>query len=204
MQEFFRVINAALIVYLLLIVLRIMSTWLGGMAPGGAARTFTHYLRQATDPYLQLFYRFSFLRAGGLDFTPMAGVFVLVVASEMTRQLANAEQVTAGDFLGVAVFAAWRMASVVLLMFLVACIARFAILRFLGRTDTPLARMVQALSQAPVRAVARYVPLGEHGSEVNYLLVTSVLLFGIWVVGRVVTDLLVRYLFTFGQTVGMG
>lgn len=204
MQDFFRVINAALIVYLLLIVLRIMSSWLGGMAPGSAAGTFTHYLRQATDPYLQLFYRFSFLRAGGLDFTPMAGVFVLVVAAEMTRQLANEEQVTAGSFLGVAVFAAWRMASIVLLMFLVACIARFAILRFLGRTDTPLARMVQALSQAPVRAVARYVPLGEHGSEANYLLVTGVLLFGAWVVGRVVTAWLVPYLFTFGQSGGFG
>lgn len=202
MQDFFRVIHVALIVYLLLIVLRIMSSWLGGTAPSDAVRTVTHYLRQATDPYLQLFYRFSFLRSGGLDFTPMAGVFVLVVAAEMTRQLADQQQVTGGFFLGVAVFAAWRMLSIVILVFLVACIARFVTLRFLGRTDTPLARMVQALTQAPLRAVARYLPLGEHGSEVNYLLVTSVLLFGIWIAGRVVAGLLVPYLLTLGQTFG--
>lgn len=202
MQDFFRVINVALVVYLLLIVLRIMSSWLGGTAPNDAVRTVTHYLRQATDPYLQLFYRFSFLRSGGLDFTPMAGVFVLVVAAEMTSRLADQQQVTGGYFLGVAVFAAWRMLSIVILVFLVACVARFVTLRFLGRTDTPLARMVQALTEAPVRTAARYIPLGEHGSEANYLLVTSVLLFGIWIAGRVVAGLLVPYLLTLGQTLG--
>lgn len=202
MQDFFRVINIALIAYLLLIVLRSMTSWMRGMAPGAAANTIARYLRQATDPYLQLFSRFSFLRSGGMDFTPLAGIFVLVVASEMTRQLANQQRVTAGYFLGVTVFAAWRMLSVVVLVFLVACVARFVILRFLGRTDTPLARMVQALTQAPVRAVARYVPLGEHGSEANYLLLASVILFGIWIVGRVVAETLVRYLITLNQPLG--
>ena len=196
MQDFFRVINVALIVYMLLIVLRIMASWFRGVAPGGAANTLTSYLRQATDPYLQLFQRFTFLRAGGMDFTPLAGIFVLVVASEMTRQLANQQQVTAGYFLGVSVFAAWRMASIIVLVLLVACVARFVTLRFLGRTDTPMARMVHALAQAPVRAVARYIPLGENGSEANYLLITIVILFGIWIVGRVVTEFLVRYLFS--------
>ena len=196
MQDFFRVINVALIVYMLLIVLRIMASWFRGVAPGGAANTLTGYLRQATDPYLQLFQRFTFLRAGGMDFTPLAGIFVLVVASEMTRQLANQQQVTAGYFLGVSVFAAWRMASIIFLVLLVACVARFVTLRFLGRTDTPMARMVQALAQAPVRAVARYIPLGENGSEANYLLITIVILFGIWITGRVVTEFLVRYLFS--------
>lgn len=202
MQDFFRVINVALIAYLLLIVLRSMSSWLRGMAPGTAANTVANYLRQVTDPYLQLFHRFSFLRAGGMDFTPLAGIFVLVVAAEMTRQLANQQQVTAGYFLGVTVFAAWRMVSVVVLVFLVACVARFVILRFLGRTDTPLARMVQVLTQAPVRTVARYVPLGEHGSEANYLLLASVMLFGIWIVGRVAAETLVRYLITLNQPFG--
>ena len=196
MQDFFRVINVALIIYLLLIVLRIMASWFRGVAPGDAVNTFVNYLRQVTDPYLQLFYRFTFLRAGGMDFTPMAGIFVLVVATEMTRQLANQQRVTAGYFLGVSVFAAWRMASIIVLVFLVACVARFVTLRFLGRTDTPMARMVQALAQAPVRAVARYIPLGENGSEANYLLITIVMLFGIWIVGRVVTGFLVGYLFS--------
>ena len=196
MQDFFRVINVALIIYLLLIVLRIMASWFRGVAPGDAVNTLVNYLRQVTDPYLQLFYRFTFLRAGGMDFTPMAGIFVLVVATEMTRQLANQQRVTAGYFLGVSVFAAWRMASIIVLVFLVACVARFVTLRFLGRTDTPMARMVQALAQAPVRAVARYIPLGENGSEANYLLITIVMLFGIWIVGRVVTGFLVGYLFS--------
>jgi YggT family protein len=196
MQDFFRVINVALIIYLLLIVLRIMASWFRGVAPGAAANTLINYLRQATDPYLQLFYRFTFLRTGGMDFTPLAGIFVLVVASEMTRQLATQQQVTAGYFLGVSVFAAWRMASVIVLVFLVACVARFVTLRFLGRTDTPLARMVQALAQAPVRTVARYIALGESGSEANYLLIAICILFGIWIAGRIVTEVLVRYLFS--------
>jgi uncharacterized protein YggT (Ycf19 family) len=196
MQEFFRVINIALIIYLLLIVLRIMASWFRGVAPGTAANTLTNYLRQATDPYLQLFYRFTFLRTAGMDFTPLAGIFVLVVASEMTRQLATQQRVTAGYFLGVSVFAAWRMVSIIVLVFLVACVARFVTLRFLGRTDSPMARMVQALAQAPVRTVARYITLGESGSEANYLLITIFILFGIWIAGRVVTEVLVRYLFS--------
>ena len=202
MQEFFQVINIALICFMVLIVLRIMSTWFRGTAGDGAVNTIGHYLRQITDPYLQLFYRFTFLRAGGMDFTPLAGIFVLVVASEMTRQLANQQQVTLGYFLGVSIFAAWRMASIVVLVFLVACVARFVTLRFLGRTDTPIARMVNALAQAPVRTVSRYIPLRDAGSEANYLLVTIVILFGIWVAGRVVTEFLVRYLFSLPSVLG--
>ena len=202
MQEFFQVINIALICYMALIALRIMSTWFRGTAADGAANTITHYLRQVTDPYLQLFHRFGFLRAGGMDFTPMAGIFVLVVAAEMTRQLANQQQVTMAYFLGVSVFAAWRMASIVVLVFLVACVARFVTLRFLGRTDTPIARMVNALAQAPVSAVSRYIPLRESGSEANYLMLTIVILFGVWIGGRVVTEFLVRYLFSIGQVLG--
>jgi YggT family protein len=202
MQEFFQVINIALVCFMVLIVLRIMSTWFRGTAGDGAVNTISHYLRQITDPYLQLFYRFTFLRAGGMDFTPLAGIFVLVVASEMTRQLANQQQVTLGYFLGVSIFAAWRMASIVVLVFLVACVARFVTLRFLGRTDTPIARMVSALAQAPVRTVSRYIPLRDAGSEANYLLVTIVILFGIWVAGRVVTEFLVRYLFALPSVLG--
>lgn len=202
MQEFFRVINIALVGFMLLIVLRIMSTWFRGAAGGGVVDTISNYLRQITDPYLQIFYRFTFLRAGGMDFTPMAGIFVLVVASEMTRQLANQQQVTMGYFLGVSIFAAWRMASIVVLVFLVACVARFVTLRFLGRTDTPIARMVNALAQAPVRTVARYISLRESGSEANYLLLTIVILFAVWMAGRVATEFLVRYFFSLNQVLG--
>lgn len=202
MQDFFRVINIALVCYMVLIVLRIMSTWIRGPAADGVAGTVSHYLRQLTDPYLQMFHRFTFLRAGGMDFTPLAGIFVLVVASEMTRQLANQQQVSMGYFLGVSIFAAWRMASIVVLVFLVACVARFVTLRFLGRTDTPIARMVGALAQAPVRAVSRYISLRESGTEANYLLVTIVILFGVWIAGRVVTEFLVRYFFSLPQVLG--
>ena len=202
MQEFFQVINIALVCFMVLIVLRIMSTWFRGAGGDGAAGTISHYLRQITDPYLQLFYRFSFLRAGGMDFTPLAGIFVLVVASEMTRRLAGQQEVTVGYFLGVSIFAAWRMASIVVLVFLVACVARFVTLRFLGRTDTPIARMVQALAQAPVRVVSRYVSLREGGSEANYLLVTIVILFAVWIAGRVATEYLVRYFFSLNQLLG--
>ena len=202
MQDFFRVINIALVCFMVLIVLRIMSTWFRGTAGDGAVNTVSHYLRQITDPYLQLFHRFTFLRAGGMDFTPLAGIFVLVVASEMTRQLANQQQVTMGYFLGVSLFAAWRMASIVVLVFLVACVARFVTLRFLGRTDTPIARMVSTLAQAPVSVVSRYISLRDAGSEVNYLLLTIVILFAIWIAGRVATEFLVRYFFSLNQVLG--
>lgn len=202
MQEFFQVINIALVAFMVVIVLRIMSTWFRGPAGEGALGTISHYLRQITDPYLQMFSRFTFLRAGGMDFTPLAGIFVLVVASEMTRQLANQQQVTIGYFLGVSIFAAWRMASIIVLVFLVACVARFVTLRFLGRTDTPIARMVSALSQAPVRVVSRYISMRESGSEANYLLVTTVILFAVWIGGRVATEFLVRYFFSLNQVLG--
>ena len=187
---------------MVIIVLRIMSTWFRGPAGEGTVGTVSQYLRQITDPYLQMFSRFTFLRAGGMDFTPLAGIFVLVVASEMTRQLANQQEVTIGYFLGVSIFAAWRMASIIVLVFLVACVARFVTLRFLGRTDTPIARMVYALSQAPVRAVSRYISMRESGSEANYLLVTIVILFAVWIGGRVATEFLVRYFFSLNQVLG--
>jgi uncharacterized protein YggT (Ycf19 family) len=199
MQDFFRVINAALIIYMVLIVLRIMSSWLRGANLGPWVNTLTRYLHQATDPYLQLFARFGFLRSSGLDFTPMAGIFVLVIAAEMTRRLATQQQVTPEYFLGVTVYAAWRMVSIVLLVLLVACVARFVSLRFLGRVDSPVSRITEALSAAPVRGVARFINLREHGSELNYLLVAIVVLFGLWIAGRVLAGFLVGYFLSMGQ-----
>ena len=199
MQDFVRVINVALLIYLVLIVLRIMASWFRGANLGTGVTSITRFLNQATDPYLQMFSRFTFLRSGGVDFTPMAGIFVLVIAAEMTRRLADQQQVTVEYFLGVTVFAAWRMISIVLLVLLVACVARFVSIRFLGRTDSPMSRITEALSQAPVRGVARFINLRENGSELNYLLVTIAVLFGLWIAGRVIAGFLVGFFFSAGQ-----
>ncbi|OHD14132.1 MAG: hypothetical protein A2Z96_05695 [Spirochaetes bacterium GWB1_48_6] len=68
------VITAFLSVYMILISLRIMLTWFGGMRLGNAGVM----LGRITDPYLNIFRRLKFLQtAQGMDFSPIAALLVL-------------------------------------------------------------------------------------------------------------------------------
>lgn len=77
-------VGALFLVYIILIFLNVLISWVPRMPYNRALRATLDFIKETTDPYLNLFRRFlpSFGAGGGLaiDLSPMIGVILLFVA----------------------------------------------------------------------------------------------------------------------------
>ena len=108
MLEFARFLAFVLSIYNMLIVIRILLTWIripqtGATASGG----FSDTLGKIVDPYLDLFKRFSSLRRGNLDFTPLAALMVLNILQRICSTYAISGKMTVGYILTIIVQSLW-------------------------------------------------------------------------------------------------
>ncbi len=75
-------VSALFTVYIVLIFARILVSWIPRPPAGGIGGSVIEFLRQTTDPYLNLFRRFlPPIGRGGmaLDLSPIIGVVVLLI-----------------------------------------------------------------------------------------------------------------------------
>ena len=75
-------VNALVVVYFVLILLRILLSWLPRVPYNRFLDMFITFVRDVTDPYLNLFRRFIppvRLGGGGLDLSPIVATFVLFI-----------------------------------------------------------------------------------------------------------------------------
>jgi YggT family protein len=108
-------------VYMLLIFIRIMLTWFSGANYGQPMEI----LSRITDPYLDWFRRFSLLRTGLFDLSPIAAMAVLSVVHNACSVMAHYGTVTIGLILGMLVSSLWSAVSFILGFFIVALVLRF-------------------------------------------------------------------------------
>ncbi len=76
-------VNALFTVYIILIFVRILMSWIPSLPQGGPVGTVVGFVRDTTDPYLNVFRRFLPPVGGSgfaLDLSPMIGVILLLVA----------------------------------------------------------------------------------------------------------------------------
>jgi YggT family protein len=75
-------VGALFLVYIILILIRVLMSWIPRMPYNPALRAVLDFVSQTTDPYLNLFRRFLRPIGGGgfgLDLSPMVGVIVLYI-----------------------------------------------------------------------------------------------------------------------------
>ena len=75
-------VSALFLVYIILIFLNVLSSWIPRMPYYPALRATLDFIHETTDPYLNLFRRFLPPLGGGgfaLDLSPILGVIVLFV-----------------------------------------------------------------------------------------------------------------------------
>jgi YggT family protein len=75
-------VGALFLVYIILILIRVLISWIPRMPYNPALRTVLDFVTETTDPYLNLFRRVIPPIGGGgfgLDLSPMIGIIVLVV-----------------------------------------------------------------------------------------------------------------------------
>jgi YggT family protein len=77
-------INTLVLVYLVLIFIRILTSWIPRMPYNRYLAAFLKFVSDVTDPYLNLFRRFLppvRIGPGALDLSPIVATFVLIIVS---------------------------------------------------------------------------------------------------------------------------
>ena len=83
-------VGALFLVYIILIFLNILSSWIPRMPYNRALRATLDFVKETTDPYLNFFRRFLPPLGGGgfaLDLSPILGVFVLFILQAVVVRL---------------------------------------------------------------------------------------------------------------------
>jgi YggT family protein len=79
-------INTLVLVYLVLIFIRILTSWIPRMPYNRYLAAFLKFISDVTDPFLNLFRRILppvRMGAGALDLSPIVATFVLIIVSSI-------------------------------------------------------------------------------------------------------------------------
>ena len=155
MVSVLRFISGLLTIYMLLIFIRVMLTWVQGPSYGRPYEILT----SITDPYLNWFRRFRFLRAGSMDFSPLAALMVLVIVLNVTNRIAISGSISVGILLAIIVGSLWNAAGWILTFFFILALIRFVTLLmgvsmvspFIQTLDIILAPILHLITSAILR-----------------------------------------------------
>jgi YggT family protein len=108
--------------YTILIFIRVMLTWFSGAQYGRAGSL----LGSVTDPYLNWFRRFSFLRVANLDLSPIMAIAALSMANTVFYTLARFGRITLGIILSALCSVIWSALSFILNFLIIVLALRLA------------------------------------------------------------------------------
>jgi len=171
--------------------IRIILTWFKGSFQGKAGEL----LKQATDPYLEIFSRLTFLKQGMFDFTPLAAILVLVVALDLVNALLVYERITIGLVLASIISAIWGGLSFILLLFLVLGVVKIVSALFSGNSESPMLRMINLMFQPIIDLAARFLRPKYELNDNQYLYISLGLIFFTRLLGGILISRLIGSLY---------
>lgn len=115
------VISAALSVYMILIIIRIFLTWFRGNTQSKVVQM----LVSVVDPYLDIFRKITWLRAGAFDFSPIVAMMIIGLLVQMTSTIAQKGQFTALMLVSYIVYSLWSFLSFILDVLAIMMVVRF-------------------------------------------------------------------------------
>lgn len=178
-------------VYLLLLVVRIVLTWVS-MDHGHQA---VRVLQTITDPYLNWFRRFRFLVVGNLDFSPVAALLVINFLADLTRRVAMEGQVSVGIGLSILVQLLWGSVAFFLLLLGVLALVRYLGIQF--QWGGPLLwSALDSILQPVAYALGRILRPGTFLAYTTTLILLGVLSLTVWLLGNLAFGLLAGLLHT--------
>ncbi len=81
-------------------------------------------LSSITDPYLNYFGKVPFLKFGMMDFSPVAGVLLLVIVLDILNTLSSYGTITMGIVLSIILTAAWSAVNFLITFFIILTLIR--------------------------------------------------------------------------------
>lgn len=136
-----RILGGILSLYMILIFVRVLLTWFSGVYYGRPYEI----IRSLTDPYLNYFRRFRFLQAGNVDFSPIAGLLVLVILMNILNRLAVYGTISVGLVLAIILNSVWSAVSFLITLFIVLIVIRFVAGLMRANTVNPFIRTVDMI-----------------------------------------------------------
>jgi YggT family protein len=152
MQQIMSILGSLTGVYMLLIFIRVMFTWFSGARFGRPVEI----LSRITDPYLNWWSRFPFLRTGFIDLTPIAAMAALSLAQNVFSIAARSGRISLGLILAIALSALWSAASFILGFF--AVILGLRLIAYLTNQNiySPFWRIIDSISQPVLYRITRF------------------------------------------------
>ena len=190
MQPIFSFLAAIVGIYSLLIFIRIILSWFGD----------THdvkpvfILRSITDPYLDFWRSKLNIRLGFLDLSPLVGIVALSIAQTILVALSRHQKITIGSILSVILLSLWSIVSFLLGICIIILILR--LIAFITNRDiyTPFWRMINGISQPILFKFNRLFFGDKIVSFAKSLYFALLLLFVVWLSGKLLIPLLASFL----------
>lgn len=126
MTIFWNILSVIFSLYMLLILVRIVLSWIRGPFSGfGGPQSI---LQRITDPYLAFFAKFMKIQLGPFDLSPVLALFFLSLAINITQILAKGGIITIGFLLGFFLGSIWGLVDFLFLALIILLIVRLVLL----------------------------------------------------------------------------
>ena len=142
-QTIMAVLSGALNIFSILIFIRIFLSWFSGSGCPGRP---LDILCGITDPYLNYLRRFTGLRAGGIDLSPVAALAVLSVVNSIVSTIARFGRISIGIILAICLSAVWSAVSFIMGFFTIVLILRLVAYIARANTYAPFWRIIDAIA----------------------------------------------------------
>ena len=151
MIQVMKFLNIIVSVYMMIIFVRIILTWFSWQRESSLVRV----LSKITDPYLNWFRRFSFLRAGHIDFSPIVALAVLSLVNRVLAAISGYGKITVGMVLALILQLAWGIVSFIIGFSIVILILRFILQYAVKNGENPFWHIIRNLSQTILYRITR-------------------------------------------------
>jgi len=182
------ILSSCVSIYMFVIVARIILTWFSGNI------RVPDILSRITDPYLNWFRRFSFLRIGYIDLSPIAGLMVLTITNSILLFLAQYGRITLGITLALIIQSV--MSAVSFVIFFLIIVLGLRLIAYMMNSDvfSGFWRIIDTISQQVTYRVNSIIFKGRIVNFVTGILVSAGLLLGLYFVLRIAVPILLELL----------
>ncbi len=190
MNLILRITTGALSGYMLLLFIRIIITWFSGTDFGKPYEI----LKSITDPYLNYFRQFSFLRIGMMDFSSIAGILLLVIILNILNTISSYGTITLGLVLAIILGALWSTINFLITFFIILTLIRLVTGIVNARRQSPLMSTVETIISPVTNFVYYKIFKNKNITYSTCLAVTSGMLILTLISGNVLTNYLGHFL----------
>jgi len=180
MHLIFGILAGAAGIYSLLLFIRIIISWFGGIPSSKPM----DLLVRVTDPYLDWWRSHLNLRIGFLDFSALAAIVAVSVAQNILYSLSNSGVIKLGYVLAIILLSIWSVVFFILGFFLVILILRLIAYLTNRNTYSPFWRVIDSISQPVLYRLNRIIFGKRIAGYLKGIILSSLLLAALMIAGR--------------------